>query len=117
MDARIQHSLSARGATHALSAGRGADLSAAIRYALDEEARPAPVNISGSDSPFGAALTKRQVAVARLVAQGLTNREIASRLFISDRTAEGHVEQIRNKLGFTSRAQVAAWAAQHLPQV
>jgi streptogramin lyase len=46
-----------------------------------------------------------------LVAQGLTNREIAERLFIAERTAEGHVEQIRNKLGFHSRAQIAAWTA------
>jgi sugar lactone lactonase YvrE len=49
--------------------------------------------------------------VAILVAQGLTNREIASRLFISERTAESHVEQIRGKLGFRSRVQIAAWVA------
>ena len=47
--------------------------------------------------------------IARLVAHGLTNREIADRLFISERTAEGHIEQIRNKLGFSSRVQIAAW--------
>jgi len=46
------------------------------------------------------------------VAAGLTNRAIAQRLFISERTAEGHVEQIRNKLGFSSRAQIAAWVAE-----
>jgi non-specific serine/threonine protein kinase len=117
MEARIQRSLPARGAAHALSAGRTADLGAAIAFALGEETTPAPPAVSGPESPFGGALTKRQVTVARLVAEGLTNREIASRLFISDRTAEGHVEQIRNKLGFSSRAQVAAWAAQHLPPV
>ena len=49
--------------------------------------------------------------MATLVAEGLTNREIAARLLISERTAEGHVEQIRNKLGFHNRAKVAAWAA------
>ncbi len=53
--------------------------------------------------------------MAILVAQGLTNREIATRLFISERTAESHVEQIRGKLGFRSRAQVAAWVATGLP--
>jgi non-specific serine/threonine protein kinase len=116
-DVRIQRSLTARGAVQALSAGRKADLGAAIAYALGEDSRAASAPATGPESPFGAALTKRQVAVARLVAQGLTNREIAARLFISDRTAEGHVEQIRNKLGFTSRAQVAAWAAQNLPPV
>jgi DNA-binding CsgD family transcriptional regulator/sugar lactone lactonase YvrE len=56
-------------------------------------------------------LTRREEEVAGLVAEGLTNREIAARLFLSERTAESHVEQIRNKLGFHSRSQVAAWAA------
>ena len=55
-------------------------------------------------------LSKREREVAGLVAQGLTNREIAGRLFISERTAEGHVQSIRNKLGFTARTQIAAWA-------
>ena len=56
-------------------------------------------------------LTRRERDVARLVEQGLTNREIASLLFITPRTAEGHVEQIRNKLGLQTKAQLAAWAA------
>jgi non-specific serine/threonine protein kinase len=54
-------------------------------------------------------LTDREMEVATLVADGFGNREIATRLFISVRTAEYHVEQIRNKLGFHSRSQVAAW--------
>ena len=53
--------------------------------------------------------------MASLVGQGLTNREIATRLFISERTAESHVEQIRGKLGFHSRVQIAAWVAAGLP--
>jgi DNA-binding CsgD family transcriptional regulator/sugar lactone lactonase YvrE len=57
-------------------------------------------------------LSRREREVAELVAQGLTNREIAERLFISERTSEGHVQSIRNKLGFTSRAQIAAWIVQ-----
>jgi non-specific serine/threonine protein kinase len=48
--------------------------------------------------------------VACLVAQGLTNRDIAARLVIAERTAEGHVQSILNKLGVNSRAQIAAWA-------
>jgi predicted ATPase len=47
--------------------------------------------------------------VADLVALGLTNREIASRLVLSERTVEWHIEQIFNKLGFSSRSQIAAW--------
>lgn len=54
-------------------------------------------------------LSKREWEVAGLVCEGLSNREIARRLFISERTAEYHVESIRNKLGFRSRSQVAAW--------
>jgi DNA-binding CsgD family transcriptional regulator len=49
-----------------------------------------------------------------LVADGLTNREIGQRLFISERTAQNHVQHILAKLDFTSRAQIAAWVtAQH----
>lgn len=55
-------------------------------------------------------LTRREREVARMVAEGLTNAEIAFRLKIAQRTAEAHVEHIRNKLGFRSRSQVAAWA-------
>ena len=54
-------------------------------------------------------LTPRQMEVAALVADGLTNREIADRLGITERSAESHVERIRLRLGFRSRAQVAAW--------
>jgi pimeloyl-ACP methyl ester carboxylesterase/DNA-binding CsgD family transcriptional regulator len=54
-------------------------------------------------------LTKRQKEVADLVSQGMTNREIAQRLCIDERTAEGHVERIRDRLGVRSRAQIAAW--------
>jgi predicted ATPase/DNA-binding CsgD family transcriptional regulator/predicted HTH domain antitoxin len=54
-------------------------------------------------------LTRRAQEVVELIALGLTNREIAQRLFVSERTVEWHIEQIFNKLGFTSRSQVAAW--------
>jgi non-specific serine/threonine protein kinase len=54
-------------------------------------------------------LTQRGQQVAELVALGLSNRKIAERLFLSERTVEGHVEQVLNRLGFTSRSQVAAW--------
>ena len=54
-------------------------------------------------------LTPRQAEVAALVAVGLTNRELAERLGISERSAESHVERIRDRLGFRSRSQIAAW--------
>ncbi|UYF94071.1 protein kinase [Rhodococcus aetherivorans] len=81
---------------------------AAIAYALREHP---PV-----DSPPGteasARLTKRERQVADLIGEGLTNQAIARRLVISPRTAQGHVEHILAKLGFTSRAQVAAWVTE-----
>jgi len=58
-------------------------------------------------SPLGP-LTLRERQVARLIAEGLNNRQISERLVISKRTADAHVEHILNKLGFRSRTQVAA---------
>ena len=69
----------------------------------------------------GVTLSRREQEVAALVAAGLSNREIADRLSVAERTAEYHVEQIRNKLGFRSRVHVAAWfieqeaAGPHVP--
>jgi len=83
----------------------------AARYALEQppapDKSPAPDNSPAPAPP----LTRRETQVARLVAEGQSNREIAARLVISQRTAEGHVEHILTKLGFTSRAQIAAWIA------
>jgi predicted ATPase/DNA-binding CsgD family transcriptional regulator len=56
-------------------------------------------------------LGQRETDVARLLAEGLTNKEIGARLFISERTVESHVRNILNKLGFNSRAQIAGWMA------
>jgi DNA-binding CsgD family transcriptional regulator len=56
-------------------------------------------------------LSEREAEVARLVAKGLTNRQIAERLVISERTAENHVQHILGKLGFVTRSQIAAWSA------
>ena len=54
-------------------------------------------------------LTPREMEVADLVAQGLTNREIATRLFLSERTAQNHVQHILGKLGLPNRSQIAVW--------
>lgn len=58
----------------------------------------------------GPTLTPREREVAGLLAEGLSNRHIAERLYVSERTAETHVQHILAKLEFTSRAQVAGWA-------
>jgi DNA-binding CsgD family transcriptional regulator len=59
-------------------------------------------------------LTPREMQVASLIAEGLTNPEIATRLKIAGRTADAHVEHIRNKLGLRSRSQIAVWAHERL---
>ena len=55
-------------------------------------------------------LSEREREVSGLVARGFSNREVAATLFLSERTIESHVQHILNKLGFRSRAQIAAWA-------
>lgn len=57
-------------------------------------------------------LTRREAEIADLVAQGLSNRDIAAKLVVARRTAECHVEHILTKLGFTRRAQIATWVAE-----
>jgi DNA-binding NarL/FixJ family response regulator len=66
---------------------------------------PAPV----AEVRSAKALTPREREVAVLVSQGLTNREIAERLVIGERTVESHVERIMDKLSRHSRAEIAAW--------
>ncbi|MFC0451369.1 helix-turn-helix transcriptional regulator [Rhodococcus jostii] len=80
----------------------------ALAYALDEHRTASRTR---ADTATG--LTKRERQVAGLVAEGLTNKAIAAQLVISQRTAQGHVEHVLAKLGFTSRAQIAAWVVEH----
>ncbi|MCE7003613.1 LuxR C-terminal-related transcriptional regulator [Kibdelosporangium philippinense] len=88
------------------------DLEHAAAYALGEATRSRP---SPAWHPDTATLTARERQVAQLVAEGLSNKQIAARLVIAPRTAEGHVERILTKLGFAKRAQIATWIHhQHL---
>ena len=92
--------------TKAYRRGEHLGFDGAIAYALHEQI---PDANSRTVEPSSTSLTKREGQVADLIAEGLTNQSIAQRLVISPRTAQGHVEHILAKLGFTSRAQVAAW--------
>ncbi len=76
-----------------------------ISYALGNEIEQAP----GADPDKPEVLTRRERQIAELVAQGMSNKQIAAKLVISQRTAEGHVERILRKLGLTSRTQLASW--------
>ncbi|MFI6958522.1 protein kinase [Nocardia sp. NPDC050408] len=100
----VRRTLGQRSFEAAYREGAALDLDSATDYALGEQPRAAAAD--------PAKLTRREQEVADLVADGLTNRAIATRLVISLRTAEGHVEHILTKLGFTSRAQIAAWVAE-----
>jgi predicted ATPase/DNA-binding CsgD family transcriptional regulator len=82
----------------------------ASRLALRERA-PAAAGAAALDRRSSRVLSRRGAEVAQLVAEGLTNREIGARLFISERTVESHVRTVLNTLGFTSRAQIAGWVA------
>ena len=66
--------------------------------------RPAAAS---SDSP----LSPREFEVAGLVGRGLTNKQIGQALYVSERTAENHVQHILTKLGLRNRSQIAAWAS------
>lgn len=89
-------------------AGQQLSREAAARLALREADPPA---IAASAHRSAGVLRQRETDVARLVAEGLSNKEIGGRLFISERTVESHVRNILNKLGFNSRAQIAGWMA------
>ncbi|MFF0311107.1 LuxR C-terminal-related transcriptional regulator [Streptosporangium sp. NPDC004379] len=78
------------------------------------ELRAAGEPVSGPGSSIGEVLTAQQLQIARFVAEGATNREIAARLFVSPRTVDYHVRNIFTKLGITSRAELIRSAASSL---
>jgi predicted ATPase/DNA-binding CsgD family transcriptional regulator len=98
-----------RAASDVETAGRFTDLDDVIDLGLGAE-QDRKRNARGR---IRQPLTEREFEVAALIESGLSNREIAQRLVIAKRTADGHVERILAKLGFSSRAQVAAWMARH----
>jgi predicted ATPase/DNA-binding CsgD family transcriptional regulator len=98
-----------------VAAARSQEREAAIAWALDETAAAATaVSQAATPVPAGPRLSRREVEVATLVAEGLTNRDIAHRLVLSPRTVESHVERIMNRLGVGSRTEIAAWTARNL---
>ncbi|WP_185845697.1 LuxR C-terminal-related transcriptional regulator [Kibdelosporangium aridum] len=84
----------------------------AIVYALDEHTT-ASAHAPVASLPAAEQLTRRERQVADLIAEGLSNKEIATTLVIAKRTAEGHVERILSKLGFANRTQLASWVIEH----
>ena len=78
---------------------------------ISQDRRPRQDAGGGHRSPNP--LTPREHEIVLLIAQGLSNREIADELVISPATAARHVANILAKLGFSSRTQVASWATRH----
>jgi len=129
--------LGASAAAALFAEGREMTAEDAVGFALGSDSEPPGAASSGASEPawtdparLGPArarqdaggahrvpnpLTRREHEIVLLIAQGLSNREIADELVISPATAARHVANILAKLGFTSRTQVASWATRHEP--
>lgn len=105
-DVAVDVAKRARNELDALGATREADAAAAIMRALGAKGRAGPRAVG--------LLSRREVEVLRLLGEGLSNREIAERLFISPKTAEHHVSRVYAKLGLATRAEAAAYAVRNL---
>ena len=94
----------------AWSEGRAMALEEAVEYALE-----APPEAPESKAPpiYPSGLSAREVEILRLVARGMTNARIAQELFVSPRTVNWHLGSVYRKLGFSSRAEAARFAAEH----
>jgi DNA-binding NarL/FixJ family response regulator len=80
---------------------------------MQQPAEQAPFASVQMDTPLPTALTPRAREVAALVAEGLTNAEIAQRLVVTAGTAGNHIAHIMRVLGARSRVNVAVWAVEH----
>ena len=95
--------------TAAWAEGRAMNSEQAVEYALEEKAAPEPA----APEPYPAGLSAREAEVLGLVATGLTNAEVAERLFLSSRTVNWHLSSIYRKLGSHSRTEAARFAIEH----
>jgi predicted ATPase/DNA-binding CsgD family transcriptional regulator len=108
---QVRRTLGDRAFQAGFARGADLDLEQAVAYALNENPESTTAVRAGKRAS-GTSLTKREQQVAELVAEGLSNKDIAARLVIAPRTAETHVENSLTKLGFTTRTQLAAWVLQ-----
>src|SRR5271165_112563 len=94
----------------AFARGRAMTIGEGVAFATEDQqaAKPPPAVKAASDTE----LTRRQLEIARLIAEDLTNRQIADRLFLSERTVETHITNMLNKLGLNSRIQLSRWLAE-----
>jgi predicted ATPase/DNA-binding CsgD family transcriptional regulator len=116
---RPQHDRSVTAIVHAIgekafatdfARGRAMTIDEGVAFAVEDKQSSTPIPAVRTEPDTG--LTRRQLEIARLVADDLTNRQIAARLFLSERTVETHVTNILNKLGLGSRIQLTRWVAE-----
>jgi predicted ATPase/DNA-binding CsgD family transcriptional regulator len=115
LDAQLAAARGVLGSTafeRALAEGRALDVDQAVAQATSP---PRPATAAPPEPSADDPLSPREREVARLVARGLTNRQVADELVISERTVDVHVARILAKLGFSARAQIAAWVARREP--
>ncbi len=116
--ARVKERVHPSGVSAAMAAGRRLRGARLVAYALRGTQVRSVVQESAHDESRGRAqaigqlpLTGRESAVAELVAEGMTNQQIASHLGLSKSTVAGHLDRVRDKLGVRSRTQIAVRVA------
>jgi DNA-binding CsgD family transcriptional regulator len=117
--ARARSRLGEAGWEEALSEGRMMSMEAAIGYALSKEDSSTATPSTTSEQPLSCTpdhpvrLTPREIEVLRLVATGMTNPQVAQKLFLSPRTVQRHLYSIYRKLKVSSRAEATRFAVEH----
>jgi predicted ATPase/DNA-binding CsgD family transcriptional regulator len=101
------HGLGQRSFDAAFARGRAMTIDDGVAFAVEGKQPPKPAPAARPQSH--AVLTGRQLDIARLIADDLSNKQIAARLFLSERTVETHITNILNKLGLNSRTQISRW--------
>jgi DNA-binding CsgD family transcriptional regulator len=111
---RLEVQLGPEAASRFAAAGAAMDVRYAATYALHQiDLARRALAAAGGRAAGTAGLTTRETQVLQLVAQGASTREISSRLFISAKTADNHIQHIYMKLAVTNRAAATRWAIEH----
>jgi predicted ATPase/DNA-binding CsgD family transcriptional regulator len=116
--ATAQQALGERVFAAAWARGRAMSVEQAIDYGLAPSPgrRPEGDRVAGArDGAPRPVLSRREAQIARLVAQGLTNRKIAEQLVLQESTVGNHLQRIYARLGLNGRAQLATWLSDHAP--
>jgi DNA-binding CsgD family transcriptional regulator len=106
----ITRGIGQKACDEAYARGHAMTIDEGVAFAVEDKLLPEPAPpVKSVPDPE---LTNRQLEIARLIAEDLTNRQIADRLFLSERTVETHITNILNKLGLNSRIQLSRWIAE-----